>query len=58
MPPKEEGQTGEAKKVLLWDRKTEGGFPGSSSQCTFVGVFFRLTCRRNESIEAIGARSH
>ncbi|KAH6878189.1 seleno protein W family protein [Alternaria rosae] len=27
MPPKEEGQTGEAKKVLLWDRKTEGGFP-------------------------------
>jgi predicted Rdx family selenoprotein len=25
-----EGQDAELKKVLLWDRKTEGGFPGKS----------------------------
>ena len=24
----EDGEKVEAKKVLLWDRKTEGGFPG------------------------------
>ncbi|KAL6150994.1 hypothetical protein ACJBU6_09994 [Exserohilum turcicum] len=27
LPPVEQGQTAEAMKVLLWDRKTEGGFP-------------------------------
>ncbi|KAG9189688.1 hypothetical protein G6011_06556 [Alternaria panax] len=27
MPPAEKGQSIEAKKVLLWDRKTQGGFP-------------------------------
>jgi predicted Rdx family selenoprotein len=28
LPAAEQGQHAEAKKVLLWDRKTEGGFPG------------------------------
>ncbi|KAI5375634.1 hypothetical protein CC77DRAFT_1090393 [Alternaria alternata] len=27
LPPSEEGQKAEAKKVLLWDRKAKGGFP-------------------------------
>jgi predicted Rdx family selenoprotein len=29
LPPTEQGQDVEAKKVLLWDRKAEGGFPGT-----------------------------
>jgi predicted Rdx family selenoprotein len=43
------------QKVLLWDRKAEGGFPGKLTSYQSVGE--TLTISRNKSVEATGQRS-
>jgi predicted Rdx family selenoprotein len=46
----------DAKKVLLWDRKTEGGFPGNQFKRQLLTT--RLIVYRNKSAETAGERPH
>lgn len=46
----------DAKKVLLWDRKTEGGFPGKQRERQLFAM--RLTLNRDKSVETAGERPH
>jgi predicted Rdx family selenoprotein len=57
---KPEGDDEEIQKVLLWDRKAEGGFPGSYQiLCSYLEPdYAEDQCCRNQSAQAVAARPH
>lgn len=50
-----EGQDAELKRVLLWDRKAKGGFPG---RWYIEDLETPLSSFRDESIETAAERPH
>ena len=48
----------EVRKVLLWDRKAEGGFPGMNSSARLLGDLLSKVLCRNQSPETARERLH